>query len=136
MAIAEDYAWKSAIVRVTLVIVAITAAFVLLDVVWPETPGTLWPLVLFSGLMTVGITLGPAFRDKIVPLAPAVILVGLIVGQAWPLASQPAWAYHLSTAFAGWVGCLAVIWVSQLRARRRRAKAIASSSPSRTTHER
>jgi hypothetical protein len=126
---------------VTLVIVAITAAFMLLDVVWPETSDVRSPGVLFGAFMALGNTLGPAarFRDWLIVTAaglPAVLVVGLIVDQVRPLDSQPAWAYHLSTAFAGWVGCLTGIWVSQLRVRRRRAKAMASSGPSRTTLER
>ena len=38
MATTEDYAWKSDVVRATVVIVVMSIALALLDAVWPGTP--------------------------------------------------------------------------------------------------
>ena len=121
MAIAEDYAWKSAVVQVTLVIVAITGVLMLLGVVWPQTADDRAPTAMLGAFIALGNTLGQAarFRDWLIVAAalPVALAVGLIIDQIRPFDSQSAWAYQLSTAFAAWVGCLAGIWISQLRVR-------------------
>ncbi|WP_432976054.1 hypothetical protein [Dactylosporangium sp. CA-233914] len=138
MATAEDYAWKSDVVRITVVILAMSTALLLLDVVWPGTP-TGFPRVPFAapvGLLSI--MLGPTARSRGWLISTAVVLlvasvVLLVADQIRPLYLQPAWAYFLSNALAGWVGGVAAIWVTWLRVKRRHAQAIAGNGPSRAT---
>ena len=120
--VASDYAWKSGVLRVTLVIVAITAGLVVIDALWPATSYELTPTVLFGAFLALADTLQATSwvrRLFIVVLVglPVALGVGLVIDQIWPLHAQPRWTYYLSAACAAWIGCLACIGVVQLRPR-------------------
>ncbi|MER7009155.1 hypothetical protein ABT297_39775 [Dactylosporangium sp. NPDC000555] len=140
MAAAEEYPWKSDIIRVTVAVVAMSVVLFLLDVIWPGTPKGFPRVPFAAALGPLIVTFSPAARSRVRHLiitAIVLLLVALVVlfiaDQIRPLHSQPGWAYFLSNALAGWVGSAAAIWVTWLRVKRRHAQAIASSSPSRTT---
>lgn len=117
----------------TLVIVAITGASLLLDVLWPTAAAGGASTVPFGAVMALGYSLGQGARlwDWVIATAavlPVAVAVELSIDQVWALDSQSGSVRRLSGALAGWVGCLAGIWVSQLRFRRR-ARAVTSEEP-------
>jgi hypothetical protein len=120
--VVSNYAWRSAILRVTLVIAAITSGLVLIDALWPATSYELTPTVLFGAFWALADTLRATswvWRLFIVVLVglPVALGVGLVIDQLWPLPAQPRWTYYLSAACAAWIGCLVCIGVAQLRPR-------------------
>jgi hypothetical protein len=124
VASAPEYAWRSAVLRVTLVIAAITAGLVLVDALWSAASYELTPTVLFGAFLALADTLRRAtssFRRLVLVVAvglPVALGVGLVIDQIWPLRTQPHWTYYLSAAGAAWTGCLACIGLVQLSARR------------------
>lgn len=120
--------------RVTWIVALAASVSVLLDVVWPPAANSATGMAWLGGFWALDEALGPVrrFRAKMVLLAVLLAAAGVVWGVAdlvWPLEPQPTWLRHLSSICVAWVSCLAVIGLIELRVRRQRAKATASSGP-------
>ncbi|MGI5181990.1 hypothetical protein ACQEVZ_37425 [Dactylosporangium sp. CA-152071] len=132
MGMAQQFAWKSAVMRMTWVVVAAASVSLLLDAVWPPAANAAAAGAWVGAFWTVSETPGPVmrFRVRLVRLAGLVAAAGVVWGVvdlAWPLEPQPTWLLHLGSVCVAWISCLAVIGVIELRVRRQRANTIASS---------
>ncbi|MEV8517714.1 hypothetical protein [Dactylosporangium sp. NPDC051484] len=123
MPTAEDYPWKSDLVRVTMAVVFMSTAGLILHVVWPRTSAPN-PAVFAACVAAISPASPSRVRHVITTVAvflPVALVVLFIAHEIRPLHSQPWWAYFLSNALAGWIGGTAAIWVTWLRAKRRHA---------------